>query len=173
MMRISPRSLPRLPWLYAAVLALVSACQSPPPVARQPVVDEQARRAQVLQDQGFVQDGDDWELQMSGKLLFDFNSDAVASQQRETLLQMGRALVDVGVKKLRVEGHADDRGTASYNERLSLRRAQVVADVLVEAGIPRENIELHGYGATLPLEHGTSEAARKENRRVALIIPAQ
>lgn len=159
----------RLLWLCAAVLAL-GACQSPPPAAAD---TQAARRAQVLREQGFVQTDEGWELQMSGKLLFDFNSDTVTSARREVLMRMGRALVDVGVRTLRVEGHADDQGQADYNERLSLRRAQSVAQVLAETGIPREQIDVRGYGASRPLVASTSEAARQENRRVALIVPAQ
>lgn len=127
----------------------------------------------MLREQGFVQTGDGWELQMSGKLLFDFNSDAMTGERREMLVRMGHALVGVGVRALRVEGHADDQGSPDYNERLSLRRAQAVAQVLAEAGIPRERIDIRGYGASRPLVIGTSEAARQENRRVALIVPVQ
>lgn len=159
----------RLLWLCAAALAL-GACQSPPPAAADAPAE---RRAQVLRAQGFVQTDDGWELQMSGKLLFDFNSDAMAGERREMLARMGRALVEVGVRALRVEGHADDQGSSDYNERLSLRRAQSVAQVLAETGIPRERIDVRGYGASRPLVAGTSEAARQENRRVALIVPAQ
>ena len=154
----------RLLWLCAAVLAL-GACQSLPTA--------QERRAQVLREQGFVQTDDGWELQMSGKLLFNVDSDVVAGEHREMLVRMGRALIGVGVRTLRVEGHADDQGSPDYNERLSLRRAQAVAKVLEEAGIPRERIDVRGYGASRPLATGTSEAARQENRRVALIVPAQ
>ncbi len=169
-MQTTSRFFLRLLWLCAAALAL-GACQSPPPAAAD--AQAAARRAQVLREQGFVQTEDGWELQMSGKLLFDFNSDVMAGERREMLVRMGRALVGVGVRALRVEGHADDQGSADYNDRLSLRRAQSVAQVLAETGIPRERIDIRGYGASRPLTIGTSEAARQENRRVALIVPVQ
>ncbi|WP_259456206.1 OmpA family protein [Alicycliphilus denitrificans] len=169
-MQTTSRFFLRLLWLCAAALAL-GACQSPPTAAAD--AQAAARRAQVLREQGFVQTEDGWELQMSGKLLFDFNSDVMAGERREMLVRIGRALVGVGVGALRVEGHADDQGSPDYNDRLSLRRAQSVAQVLAETGIPRERIDIRGYGASRPLAIGTSETARQENRRVALIVPVQ
>ena len=156
----------RLLWLVAAALAL-GACQSAPHMS------DEARRAQVLREQGFVQTAQGWELQLSGKLLFGFDSDVVTDESRQKLLRMGRALSEVGVRTLRVDGHADDQGAPEYNERLSLRRAQAVAQVLVDSGIALDHIEVRGLGAKYPVAAGTSEAARQENRRVALTVPVQ
>lgn len=156
----------RLLWLVAVALAL-GACQSVPHMS------DEARRDQVLREQGFVQTAQGWELQMSGKLLFGFDSDVVTDESRQKLLHMGRALSEVGVRALRVDGHADDQGTAEYNERLSLRRAQAVAQVLADSGIELDNMEVRGLGAKYPVATGTSEAARQENRRVSLTVPVQ
>ena len=167
---VFPRSFLRLAWLCAVVPAMLAlaACQG------LMAGDAQAqRRAQVLREQGFQQMGDGWELQMSGKLLFGFNADTLDDERRDMVARMGRALADVDVRAMRVEGHADDQGTSDYNVRLSLRRAQAVAQILAEAGIPREHIDVRGHGAARPLVAGTSENARQENRRVALIVPAQ
>ena len=103
----------------------------------------------------------------------EFDSDALQGQRRASVLQMGRALVEVGVQTLRVEGHTDDQGNDMYNERLSLRRAQAVAQVLAEAGMERGRISVRGYGRNRPLVTGGPEGTRKENRRVAIIVPAQ
>lgn len=158
----------------AAVAALaLAACQSPPAPVSAPAAEQPDRRAQVLREYGFEQTDDGWELQMSGKLLFEFDSDALQGQRRASVLQMGRALVEVGVQTLRVEGHTDDQGNDMYNERLSLRRAQAVAQVLAEAGMERGRISVRGYGRSRPLVTGGPEGTRKENRRVAIIVPAQ
>ena len=158
-----------LRWCCVALsLSLLAACHGVPASSAQ--VEQ---RAQALRDLGFQRVGDDWELQMLGPLLFEFNSDDIKGQRRESVLQMGRALRKLGVDSLRVEGHADDQGSAEYNNSLSQRRAQKVADILVEAGIPREHIEVRSYGASRPLAIGTSEAVRQGNRRVALIVPGQ
>lgn len=159
----------------AALAALaLAACQSPPPApVSAPAAAQPDRRAEVLREYGFEQTDEGWELQMSGKLLFEFDSDALQGQRRASVQQMGRALVDVGVRTLRVEGHTDDQGSDAYNERLSLRRAQAVAQALAEAGMERGGIRVRGYGRSRPLVTGGPEGMRKENRRVAIIVPAQ
>lgn len=53
--------------------------------------------------------------------------------------------------------------------RLSLRRAEAVADVLAEAGLARQDIEVKGLGRAMPVV--PSDAA--ENRRVAIVVPLQ
>ena len=63
-------------------------------------------------------------------------------------------------------GHADSQGDAVANRRLSLRRAQVVADLLVAAGVPRSSIEVEARGDTQPVSSNASAAGRTENRRV-------
>ena len=168
-MKIFSRIFPRLSCVSIAALLVLGACQTPPP----PPADPHAQRDHVLREQGFVQTDDGWELQLFEKLLFALDSDTLTSEQHDHILQMGRSLAAVGVQTLRVEGHTDSQGSASYNERLSLRRAQTVTDVLVEAGIPRESIEVHGYGSSHPLNTGTDKSARAENRRVAIVVPSQ
>lgn len=70
--------------------------------------------------------------------------------------------------KLRVQlfGHTDDRGSESYNMKLSQARAKNVAEYLQRVGITRDRIDHFGYGKTKPLQEGTSEEARAVNRRV-------
>lgn len=158
---------------FAAVLAACQAPPAPPPVQEAPAAPSASeRKAAVLRQYGFEPTGAGWELQMSGKLLFDFDSVELNAESHDGVLRMGRALADVGIDTLRVEGHADERGARAYNERLSLRRAQTVARVLTEAGLPADRIDTVGLGASRPVVQGTSAASRRENRRVAIIVPA-
>lgn len=156
----------------AAVLA-VAACQSPPPSPPAVVASLSQQQEKVLREYGFEQTDEGWELQMSGRLLFDFNSDKLAANQRESVERMGRSLAGVGIVRLRVEGHTDDVGGDAYNERLSLRRAEVVAQALIDAGLPKGNLTVRGYGSSRPLASSSSDANRRENRRVAVIVPVQ
>lgn len=70
--------------------------------------------------------------------------------------------------KLRVQlfGHTDDRGSESYNMKLSQARAKNVAEYLQSVGITRDRIDHFGYGKTKPLREGATEEARAINRRV-------
>jgi outer membrane protein OmpA-like peptidoglycan-associated protein len=69
--------------------------------------------------------------------------------------------------RIRVEGHADGRGSAVANQQLGLDRAQGVVDFLVgELGMPRELFEVVSYGDTRPLTSETTPVDRVVNRRV-------
>lgn len=72
--------------------------------------------------------------------------------------------------KLRVEGHTDDRGDATYGLRLSERRAKAVADWLVANGFKRNLVTTKGFGETAPVVPNTSAANRQKNRRVVITV---
>jgi outer membrane protein OmpA-like peptidoglycan-associated protein len=69
-----------------------------------------------------------------------------------------------------VNGHTDDVGTDEYNQNLSERRAEVVHQYLLTAGVPGEIMSVTGWGKKKPRVEGTSEEARAKNRRVELGI---
>jgi outer membrane protein OmpA-like peptidoglycan-associated protein len=73
--------------------------------------------------------------------------------------------------RIDIEGHTDNKGDDSYNNRLSLRRARSVRDALLDAGLPIECIRsVKGYGSELPVDTNRTEAGRARNRRVVLGI---
>jgi len=84
--------------------------------------------------------------------------------------KMGRALLSVGITKFRLDGHTDNYGEDSYNDQLSLRRADAVADLLASVGIPRANIETRGMGKRDPVADNRTSSGRAENRRVAIVV---
>lgn len=69
--------------------------------------------------------------------------------------------------RFRIEGHTDAVGSRAMNLDLSQRRAQSVADFLVAMGVPRNRLEVRGYGPDRPLE-GTG-GANAQNRRVEAV----
>ena len=100
--------------------------------------------------------------------LFDFDKADLRPENREILSRIaGVLLVSYGYN-LYVYGHTDDQGTAAYNQRLSERRANAVKNYLVGAGIPGEIIDAKGFGQLSPREKGTSQEARRSNRRVEI-----
>ena len=68
-------------------------------------------------------------------------------------------------KKVQVEGHCDERGTAEYNMILGANRARAGADQLKALGIPASDISTVSYGEELPLDPAHNEAAWAKNRR--------
>jgi outer membrane protein OmpA-like peptidoglycan-associated protein len=90
---------------------------------------------------------------MPSKLLFAVDTDQLGSQQADYVNQLAQDLKRVGIQSVRVEGHTDDTGPVLYNQQLSERRAQRVAEQLVRAGMdPCRSAP--GVGATASPAHG-------------------
>jgi len=107
-------------------------------------------------------------LTMSSGILFDFNSYALKPEALRVLDEVVRYIENTPYKKLIVEGHTDNSGSAEYNLELSKKRAQTVANYLVEKGIPLDRIEVLGYGESRPKYPNTTEEGRAKNRRVEI-----
>ena len=75
-------------------------------------------------------------------------------------------------KKVRIEGHADARGDAQFNQQLSERRAANVRDSLVRLGLDEDMVTAEGFGATQLLRPGDSEEDHQVNRRVEFVVIA-
>lgn len=147
-------------------LLVLGGCQSHPQAGLS------LQQIQVLQQQGFKLTDEGWELGLSSKLLFAIDSERVSASSAERIAKLTRALLDVGIRNVRLEGHTDSMGEAAYNQALSLRRAQAVADIMFEAGMPRENMQTAGLGSERPIKDNKTAMARSENRRVAIIVSA-
>jgi outer membrane protein OmpA-like peptidoglycan-associated protein len=154
--------------------AVLGACQTPPspppPVAPAPPAAEV--RVSTLKKLGFVQQDEGWELSLGVKLLFATDIDTLTPEGRESLAGMARTLRDVGIDRIRVEGHTDNVGTASYNRRLSLRRAESVARELAQAGMPPQAIQRLGFGFDKPVADNATAEGRAQNRRVVITVRA-
>src|SRR5690606_68696 len=70
------------------------------------------------------------------------------------------------IKKMSIEGHTDNKGSAALNKRLSQERANSVMVWLTQHGIEAGRLEAHGYGMERPIDENTTEAGRARNRRV-------
>lgn len=77
------------------------------------------------------------------------------------------------LKRIRIEGHTDNQGGASYNRRLSQSRAESVRDYLVRQGVDPERLEAKGYGPDRPKLSNLTTQGRAANRRVEFHIVEQ
>lgn len=98
---------------------------------------------------------------------FDFDKSTLTAATRR-VLDAHVALLKENDSSVRLEGHADERGTREYNMALGERRANAVADYMVVNGISRMRIETVSYGEEQPAVAGTGEAAWSKNRRVEI-----
>lgn len=67
-----------------------------------------------------------------------------------------------------IEGHTDSKGPAKYNQQLSLKRANAVAKLLIDAGFDPQSIQVKGLGETTPVADNSTEIGRSKNRRVVV-----
>lgn len=82
----------------------------------------------------------------SSNFLFGFDKDTLRPQAVDSLNALATQLSDAQVVKARVEGHTDFMGSDAYNQALSERRANVVANYLVNRGVPAGKISAVGLG---------------------------
>ncbi len=83
---------------------------------------------------------------------------------------MAQQLHKYDLDKLIFIGHTDNVGLASYNQTLSEKRAQSVAQIFLDQGYERKNILVIGRGATQPMVSNDTPANRATNRRVNVTI---
>lgn len=70
--------------------------------------------------------------------------------------------------KVEVQGYADNRGSAEFNQSLSEKRAEAVRDYIVSKGIDKDRIKAKGYGSSNPVMSNDTAEGRAKNRRVEL-----
>lgn len=98
---------------------------------------------------------------------FDFDKALLKAESRNALLEHALVLQS-NSRSIRLEGHADERGTREYNMALGERRALAVKEFLVFQGISANRIEVISYGEERPASYGSNEGAWEMNRRVEL-----
>lgn len=151
--------------LLTAMLTLTG-CQTAPQKGLTPA------QVAVLKQQGFELTDDGWEFGLSGKVLFGSDVESLNKQSTEIVERIGKALLGVGIERVRVDGHTDASGKETYNQQLSLRRAKSVGKVLTSVGMKEENIQLQGLGSREPVASNDTAAGRTENRRVSIVVSA-
>jgi outer membrane protein OmpA-like peptidoglycan-associated protein len=105
-----------------------------------------------------------------GDVLFDTNASTLKQGAAEHLDRLATYLSQNEGTRIIIEGHTDSRGAESYNEELSRRRAQAVADALVTRGVPSNRFDIIGRGEAAPVANNESSAGRQQNRRVEIIF---
>ena len=107
------------------------------------------------------------QMSLPSTVLFDFDSWVIKSDAHEPLSVIAQVLRQSSGQDLVIEGHTCNVGNADYNQALSLKRAQRVADFLIRfGGVPKSRIHLLALGETAPLTSNATEVGRKKNRRV-------
>jgi outer membrane protein OmpA-like peptidoglycan-associated protein len=145
---------------------LLSGCQAPPSTFS-------PEQKAAMRSYGFTEANDSWSLGLSDKILFGKNQYRLQPESYRSIQSMAAKLSATGLKHARMDGHTDNYGEDGYNEQLSLKRANIVADAWAEgANIPRGNLTTQGLGKKYPVASNATGEGRAENRRVAVVIVA-
>jgi OOP family OmpA-OmpF porin len=101
---------------------------------------------------------------------FDFNKASLTVNARQLLDQVADALLARSDIKVEIDGHTDGKGSASYNQKLSERRAESVKQYLVGRGIDAGRMSTKGFGKSKPIADNSTDEGRELNRRVELKV---
>ncbi len=105
-----------------------------------------------------------------GDVLFDTGQATLQGSAMRTIDELAQFLENYPERRIRAEGYTDSTGSESFNQELSERRADAVAQALVDRGISRDRIETQGYGEAYPVAPNDTAADRQRNRRVEVVI---
>jgi peptidoglycan-associated lipoprotein len=108
-------------------------------------------------------------LRENQTVFFAFDNATVSGDYEEMLAAHAAYLSKNPAINVKVEGHADERGTPEYNIALGERRAEAVSKYLQALGVQADQIQIMSYGEEKPLVLGQSEAAYAKNRRAVIV----
>ncbi|MFP6806574.1 MAG: peptidoglycan-associated lipoprotein Pal [Pseudomonadales bacterium] len=106
---------------------------------------------------------------LQGVFYFDYDQAIVKRGGHSELNKHAEVLANDSMLRVRIEGHADERGTREYNLALGERRANAVRAYLVAQGVSRSQVEVISYGEEKPMNAGHSESSWAQNRRVEVV----
>ncbi len=109
---------------------------------------------------------------LENMVFFDFDEAAIRADAEGVLRAKLDILRDNPTVQLRLEGHADERGTSEYNIALANARAEAVRNYLVNFGLDPARFSVVSLGEEQPRVQGSTEEAWAQNRRVEFVITA-
>jgi OOP family OmpA-OmpF porin len=99
----------------------------------------------------------------SGRAGIDLDSAGLLDRLIETALRCPAANIEIA-------GHTDADGEAAFNQTLSEKRSQAVADYLVKAGLPANRFTATGYGSSQPVATNDTDEGKAQNRRIDFLV---
>lgn len=117
-----------------------------------------------------VRQGDNITLNMPDNITFGFDRADLQPQFYPVLDRLALTLSEYDQTIVEVAGHTDSVGSDSYNQDLSVRRAETVGNYLMSRGLMRDRFIITGAGKARPIASNETEAGRAQNRRVELTL---
>jgi outer membrane protein OmpA-like peptidoglycan-associated protein len=111
-------------------------------------------------------------VEFSSNILFGFDQSSLSNDAKVNLDKLVTVLNHYPDTDIEIQGHTDSRGSESYNQTLSEKRASEVNSYLLQKGIAGTRMKIKGFGETLPKYDNDTEEGRAQNRRVEFLITA-
>jgi outer membrane protein OmpA-like peptidoglycan-associated protein len=135
------------------------------------MMDEQAVEiSKIMPGTELVRNNMDINLFYSNGLMFKKNSFEISEAYKRDVVKFKDVIEKFPGTRITVSGHTDDTGTDEINNKLSLKRAQALYDLMIKTGVPANRMTVVGYGESRPRFPNDSEANRLKNRRVEIAI---
>lgn len=162
-------------FLISLLTAVLAGCASNIPDP-EPTTDQSADVGDTADTRGYGSesgmDGEDVASDLEGELgmiiYFDFDQSDLRPQYADTLARHANRLSNNSRTQVRLEGHADERGSREYNIGLGERRSQAVRRMLLIQGASSTQISTVSFGEERPAAMGSDEGSYAQNRRVEI-----
>ena len=159
--------------VLVATLAVLAGCSSKPPEEPPPPPQPTTDTSGVADAGAVVDDtassGPSGELLSKRIIYFDFDRADIRADSQSVVAAHAQYLSRNPSQKVRLEGHADERGSREYNIGLGERRAQAVRRALLLLGVAESQLATVSYGEERPAAAGSDEQAYGLNRRVEIV----
>ena len=109
-------------------------------------------------------------IEINEKIYFQTGKAVILPKSYDILNSVAQAMIDYKAIRVQVQGHTDSDGSASYNLKLSDKRAKAVKDYLVKQGVEGSRLESKGYGEGTPIATNKTAEGKEKNRRVEFRI---
>lgn len=116
--------------------------------------------------------GEGIEIEFESKVLFDFDKAGLMTAAKTSLNDLVTILKKYPDTNIEIQGHTDSKGTDTYNEALSQRRANAVMIYLIDRGIANTRLNPKAMGEAHPKYSNNTEEGRSQNRRVEFLVTA-
>jgi outer membrane protein OmpA-like peptidoglycan-associated protein len=137
------------------------------------MMDKQERELRQIEGIDVARtDDDELRVTVRNEILFDFDSAGLRGASKDELREMADVFNRYNDTTIVVGGHTDSTGSAAYNQRLSERRADTVANYLQNQGVRGSRIDAIGYGEGSAKASNSSASGRQQNRRVEIYVRA-
>jgi len=111
-------------------------------------------------------------VEFNSNVLFAFDKSNLSADAETSLAKLVKVLNAYPDTNIEVQGHTDSKGSESYNQTLSVKRANAVSVYLSEKNINTSRVTIKGYGETIPKYDNATADGRTQNRRVEFLISA-